>query len=81
MKRTKCSRSPEQFLDDQKIMEEKHKTYIDNLIKMHNEELKLCFKDRPTISKQSEKLANMNKNTNKNIHLKLYEEFNIRKKK
>ena len=80
MKRTKCSRSPEQFLDDQKIMEEKHKTYIDNLIKMHNEELKLCFKDRPTISKQSEKLANMNKNTNKNIHLKLYEEFNIRKK-
>ena len=80
MRRIKCSRSPEQFLDDQKIMEEKHKTYIDNLIKMHNEEINLCLKDRPTISKQSEKLANMNKINNKNIHLKLYEEYNTRKK-
>ena len=79
-KRSKGARSPEQFLDDQKLLEEKHKQYIDKLIKLHNEEINLCLKDRPTISKQSEKLANMNKNSNKNVHIKLYEEYNIKKK-
>lgn len=74
-------RSPEQFLDDQKIMEEKHKNYIDNLIKIHDEEISLCIKDRPTISKNSERLANLNKNYNKDIHLKLYEDYNVKKKK
>ena len=74
------SRSPEQFLDDQKIKEIKHKIYIDNLIKIHNQEINLSIKDKPTISKNSEKLANMNKNNNKDIHLKLYEEFIERKK-
>ena len=72
MKRSKGARSPEQFLDDQKLLEEKHKQYIDKLIKLHNEEINLCLKDRPTISKQSEKLANMNKNSNKKVHIKLY---------
>ena len=43
-------------------MEEKHKNYIDNLIKIHDEEINLCIKDRPTISKNSERLANLNKN-------------------
>ena len=75
------SRSPEQFLDDQKMMEEKHKNYIDNLIKIHDEEINLCIKDRPTISKNSERLASLNKNYNKDIHLKLYEDYNIKKKK
>ena len=79
-KRMKGSRSPEQFLEDQKILETKHKNYIDKLIQIHNEEINLCLKDRPTISRQSERLANLNRNSNKNIHLKLYEEFNIRKK-
>jgi len=74
-------RSPEQFLDDQKIMEEKHKNYIDNLIKIHDEEINECIKDRPTISKNSERLANLNKNYNKDIHLKLYEDYNVKKKK
>lgn len=74
-------RSPKQFLDDQKILEEKHKAYINNLIKIHNEEIDLCIKDRPTITKQSKNLANRNNNSNKNIHLKLYEEFYHKKKK
>ena len=74
------SRSPEEFLDEQKILEEKHKIYIDNLIMLHNKEINLCLKDRPTISKNSERLANMNKDSNKSVHLKLYEEFNTRKK-
>ena len=74
-------RSPEKFLDDQRIMEEKHKNYIDNLIKIHDEEINLCIKDRPTISKNSERLANLNKNYNKDIHLKLYEDYNVKKKK
>ena len=79
-KRTKASRSPEQFLDDQKVLEKKHKNYIDKLVKIHNEEINLCIKDRPTISKESERLANLNKNNKKKIHIKLYEEFNIKKK-
>ena len=80
-KRGKDSRSPEQFLDDQQIMELRHNIYINYLIKKHNKEINLCLKDRPTISKQSERLANMNKNNhNKNVHLKLYEESNIRRK-
>ena len=79
-KRTKGSRSPEQFLKDQKLLEKRHKNYMDKLVKIHNEEINLCIKDRPTISKESERLANLNKNSNKEIHIKLYEEFNIRKK-
>ena len=47
---------------------------------MHNDEINLCLKDRPTISKQSEKIANMNKNSNKDVHIKLYEEFTARRK-
>ena len=74
-------RSPEQFIKEQKILEEKHKEYIDNLVKKHHEEEKIFIKDRPTISKQSEKLANMKKSGNKDIHLKLYEEYNIQKQK
>ena len=62
-------------------MEEKHKEYIDNLVKKHHEEEKIFIKDRPTISKQSEKLANMKKSGNKDIHIKLYEEYNIKKQK
>ena len=74
-------RSPEQFIKEQKILEEKHKEYIDNLVKKHHEEEKIFIKDRPTISKQSEKLANMKKSGNKDIHIKLYEEYNIKKQK
>ena len=79
-KRIKRSRSPEQFLDDQKVLEKRHKNYMDKLVKIHNEEINLRIKDRPTISKESERLANLNKNNNKDIHIKLYEEFNLRKK-
>ena len=37
-------RSPEQFIKEQKILEEKHKEYIDNLIKKHHEEEKILLK-------------------------------------
>ena len=74
-------RSPEQFLKEQKILEEKQKNNLDKLIKKVNEEERNFIKDRPTISKQSEKIANMRKIGNKDIHLKLYEEYNIKKQK
>ena len=74
-------RSPEQFLREQKILEEKQKNNLDKLIKKYDEEEKNFYKDKPTISKQSEKLANMKKSGNKDIHLKLYEEYNIKKQK
>ena len=74
-------RSPEQFLREQKILEEKQKNNLDKLIKKYDEEEKNFFKDKPTISKQSQKIANMKKSGNKDIHLKLYEEYNIKKQK
>ena len=74
-------RSPEQFLREQKILEEKQKNNLDKLIKKYDEEEKNFFKDKPTINKQSQKIANMKKSGNKDIHLKLYEEYNIKKQK
>jgi unconventional prefoldin RPB5 interactor 1 len=75
-------RSPDQFLKEQKILEEKQKNNLDKLIKKYDEEEKNFFKDKPTISKQSEKIVNMKKiGNNKDIHVKLYEEYNIKKQK
>ena len=74
-------RSPEQFIKEQEILEEKHKSYIKNLVKKYNEEEKTFIKDRPTIDKQSEKLAKMKNSGNKDIHLKLYEDYNDKKQK
>ena len=74
-------RSPEQFIKEQKIFEQKHKTYIDNLVKKYNEEEKNLIKDRPTIDKQSDKIAKMKSSGNKDIHLKLYEDYNDKKEK
>ena len=74
-------RSPEQFLKEQKILEEKHKNYIDELTKKYIEEEKNSIKNKPTICKKSEKIANMKKTGNKDIHLKLYEDYNIKKQK
>ena len=54
---------------------------MDKLIKKYDEEEKNFFKDKPTINKQSQKIANMKKSGNKDIHLKLYEEYNIKKQK
>ena len=79
MKRPKGARSPQKFLDDQKFLDEKHKMLISNLIKMHDDEINLCIQDRPTITKNSERLAKLNK-ANKDVHLKLYEDFNLKKK-
>ena len=62
-------------------MEQKHKSYIDNLVKKYNEEEKTFIKDRPTIDKQSEKIAKMKNSGNKDIHLKLYEDYNDKKQK
>jgi hypothetical protein len=46
----KKHRSPSKFLDGQKILEEKHKIYLDHLIKMHNDEIYLNMKARPAIT-------------------------------
>ena len=74
-------RSPEQFIKEQKILEQKHKSYIKNLVNKYKEEEKTFIKDRPTIDKQSEKIAKMKNSGNKDIHLKLYEEYNDKKQK
>ena len=65
------SRSPDQFIKEQKIFEEKHKEYMNKLIKKYNEEAKNEYKDKPTINKRSEQLANMNK-SNKDIYIRNY---------
>ena len=46
-------RSPEQFLKEQKILEEKHKNYIDKLTKKYIEEEKNAIKNKPTELKVS----------------------------
>ena len=74
-------RSPEQFLKQQKDLEERHKKYIDKLAKKYIEEEKNTIKQKPTINKQSEKIANMKKEGNKDIHLKLYEDYNLKKQR
>ena len=75
------TRSSEQFIKEQKIMEERHKVYLDKLVKKHIEEEKNSIKEKPTINKQSKKIANSKKSGNKDIHLKLYEDYNIKKQK
>ena len=67
-------RSKEQFLDDQKFMEEKHKKLMKHLIEINNKEINKTLKEHPTITKHSEKLANIHKVSNKDIYVKLYEE-------
>ena len=84
-KKAKSRRSPLQFLDDQKNLEEKQKNNLKRLIKLHNDKINENIKDRPTITEESKKIArniiNKNNNTiNKDIHLKLYEQFNNKKK-
>ena len=74
-------RSPEQFIKEQKILEEKHKSYIDNLVKKYNEEEKNFLKEKPTIDKKSEKIVKMKNVGNKDIHLKLYEDYNVKQQK
>ena len=80
IKRPKNARSPEQFMGDQKFFEERHKNYIKNLMKKHEDEINMMLQDRPTINKNSERITNMNKENNKSVYLKLYEEYNIKKK-
>ena len=74
-------RSPEQFLKEQKDLEKKHYNYMESLVKKYNDEAKNVIKDKPTINKQSEKLANKKKSGNKDIHEKLYEEYNLKMKR
>ena len=82
LKKNNKYRSQELFLKEQKMLEKKHKEYINDLIQKYHEETKNAIKDRPTISKRSEKLANMIKSgNNKEIHMKLYEDFNLKKQK
>ena len=80
LKQPKSNRSPEQFLDDQKNLEERHKNLIKKLIKIRDDEIELSIKDRPTITKKGQKLVNMNKKFNKSVYINLYEDFNTKRK-
>ena len=85
-KTSRKNKSPDEFLLNQKKYELMKKLRLENLKLIQNNLSKATIKDRPTISKISERI--LTKRTynmltgikQKNIHLKLYEDFEARKK-
>ena len=80
------NKSPDEFLLNQQKSEILKKLHLDNLKLIQNNLSKATIKDRPTINKFSEKILTKRTYNNikgvkeKNIHIKLYEDFTQRKK-
>ena len=76
------SRTFQKFLQDQKNKEEKHQNHLKTNENLQKEEINSTLKDRPVLNEESIKLAkNNNRNTNVNIHSRLFNEYNDIKKK
>ena len=75
-------RTPEEFLEDQIKYLDKHNKHIEKMISEQNKKIQNFFKDKPSISNDSRKLANnLRKTGDKNIFNKLYNDFSLREKK
>ena len=80
------NKSPDDFLLNQKKFEIKKKLCLENLKLKQNNLSKANIKDKPTINKYSKKILtkrtynDLKGNKEKNIHLKLYEDFVAREK-
>jgi hypothetical protein len=76
------SRTFNEFLQDQKNKEEKHQNHLKTNVNQSREQLKTILRDRPELNEESIKLAkNSNRNTRINIHSRLYQEYNEKKKR
>lgn len=78
----KSKRTVQEFLEDQKNKEEKHKTHLKANAKLYNDQISLSVYNKPMINEETIKLANNgNRNKRTDIHQRLYEEFNEIKQK
>ena len=76
------TRTFNEFLQDQKNKEEVHQNHLKNNIDLKTEEIKSKIRDRPILTEETIKLAkNSNRNAKSNIHYRLYEEYNDKKKR
>ena len=76
------SRTFQEFLQDQKEKEEKHQNHLKINETLKKEEINSTLKDRPALNEETIKLAKNNiRKTNANIHTRLYNEYNDKKKK
>ena len=76
------SRTVQDFLNDQKSKEEKHIAHLKTNEELTMNTLNSILRDRPCINKETIKLANkINRSTNVDIHSRLYQEYNNKKKK
>ena len=74
------SRTFKEFLQDQKDKEEKHQNHLKTKENKVLEEMNSKIRDRPVLNEETKKLA-MNSNRNgKDIHSRLYKEFDDKKK-
>ena len=78
----KSSRTFLEFLQDQKNKEEKHQFILKRNEILQKEKINLNIRDRPLLNEESIKIMNKNNGKNKtNIHIRLYQEFNEKKKR
>ena len=76
------SRTFNEFLQDQKNKEEKHQNHLKTKVNQSKEQLKTILRDRPVLNEETIKLVkNSNRNTRINIHSRLYQEYNEKKKR
>ena len=76
----KSSRTFGKFLQDQKNKEEKHKILLKRNELLQNEKINLNIRDRPLLNEESIKIMNNSVRNKMDIHIRLYKEFNDKKK-
>ena len=68
-------------MDNQKNICNSIKKHIENIVKVQNKKINESIRDKPTISNDSKRIANNLRNKNeKNIYLKLFNDFSLREK-
>ena len=77
----KSSRTLMEFLEDQKLKEEKHQLLLKRNEILKNEKINLILRDRPYLNKESIKIMNNNNRNKKDIHNRLYEEYKLKEKR
>ena len=77
----KSSRTLLEFLQDQKLKEEKHQMLLKKNEILKNEKINLIIRDRPYLNEESIKIMNNINRNKKDIHSRLYEEYKLKEKR
>ena len=80
-RRYKSTRTFFEFLQDQKDKEEKHQFLLKKNEFMQKEKINLNYREKPMLNKESIKIINKSIRDKMNIHMKLYQDFNEKKKR